>query len=70
MVMSKDPDMMWRPSGEYFRQVTVLVCPLHLKGCAGHDNGLPLFALIALVNDVLKIIDSGDSEGRNGCVEI
>ena len=62
--------MMCRSSGEKSRQVIVLVCPFHLKGCIGHDNDFPLSILIALVNLVPKIIDNGDSEGRNGRVEI
>ena len=70
MVLSKDPEMTWRPSGENLRQVTLLRCPLHRKGGTGHDNDFPLCILIALVNRVLNIIDNGDSDGRNGCVEI
>ena len=45
------------------------MCPLHLKGGTGHDSNFPLSILINLVNRVLKIIDNGDSEGRNGGVE-
>ena len=62
--------MTCRSSGDNFRQATVLACPLHFKGCAGHDNNFPLSILIAFVNRVPKIADNGDSEGRNGRVEI
>ena len=49
---------------------TLSLCPIHLKGGAGHDNFLPLCILMALVNRVLKIVDKGDCEGRNGPVDI
>ena len=62
--------MTCRPSGENIRQETLFVCPLHFNGCAGHDNNFLLRTLIALANHVLKIVDNGDSEGRNGCVDI
>ena len=62
--------MMWRPSGENCRQLILLVCPLHFKGCAGHDDNFPLSILIAFVNRVLKIVDNVDPDGRNGRVEI
>ena len=62
--------MMCRSSGEKSRQVIVLVCPFQLEGCAGHDNNFPLSILIAFVNRVPNISDNGDSEGRNGRVEI
>ena len=65
-----DPEMTCRPSGENLRQVTLSVCPLHLNGFAGHDNNFPLCILIAFVNRVPKIFDNGDSDGKNGCVEM
>ena len=65
-----DPDITWRPSGDNLRQGTLSVCPLRLKGFAGHDNSFLLCILIAFVNCVLKIVDNGDSDGKNGCVEI
>ena len=58
------------PSGERPKQAIVFVCPFQLKGCAGHDNNFPLSILIAFVNRVPKIADNGDSEGKNGRVEI
>ena len=61
---------MWHPSGENVRQETLSVCPLHLEGLTGHDNNFPLCILIAFVNHVLKIVDNGDSDGKNGGVEI
>ena len=51
-------------------QLMVLVCPIHSKGGAGHANNFPLTTLMALVNHVLKVVDEGDCEGRNGRVEI
>ena len=65
-----DPETMWHPSRENIRQETLSVCPLHLKGFAGHDDNFPLCTLMAFVNRVLKIVDNGDSDGKNGCVEI
>ena len=50
--------------------VTLSLCPIHLKGGAGHDNFFPLCTLIALVNLVLKTVDKGDCEGRNGGVDM
>ena len=46
------------------------VCPVHSRGGAGHEDWLPTRNLMALVNSLLKILDKGDSEGRNGRPEI
>ena len=51
-------------------QVIAMVCPIHLKGGAGHDSNLPLCIWMALVNIVLKMLDKGDCAGKNGPVEI
>ena len=51
-------------------QLTAPVCPIHSNGGAGQDNNFPPCILMPLVNCVLKTIDKGDSEGRNGPVEI
>ena len=51
-------------------QLTASVCPIHSNGGAGHDSNCPLWTFIALVNRVLKIVDKGDWEGRNGRVDI
>ena len=45
-------------------------CPVHSRGGAGHDGWLPARILMALVNSLLKILDNGDCEGRNGRPEI
>ncbi len=44
--------------------------PLNSTGGAGHDDWFPTCTLMALVNSLLKILDKGDCEGRNGCPEI
>ena len=46
------------------------VCPVHSRGGAGHDDWPPTRILMALVNALLKILDKGDCEGRNGRPEI
>ena len=61
---------MWYLFGEQHTDVTLLVCPIHSNGGAGHDNNFPFCILMVFVNDVLKVVDKGDSEGRNGPVEI
>ena len=61
---------MWYPFGEQWTDVTVLKCPTHCNGGTGHDNNLPLFILMALVNHLPKMIDIGDWEGRKGPIEI
>src|SRR5260221_223712 len=45
-------------------------CPIHSNGGAGHDNNFPLCILIPLVNPALNVLDKGESNGRNGPVEI
>ncbi len=45
-------------------------CPVHSNGGAGHDDSFPTRTLMALVNSLLKILNKGDLEGRNGRVEI
>ena len=61
---------MWYPFGEQQIDSIMLVCPTHCNGGAAHDNNFPVFILMALVNQVLKMVDKGDSEGRKGPVEI
>jgi len=39
-------------------------------GGAGQDGWFPTRTLMALVNSLLKILDKGDCEGRNGRPEI
>jgi len=46
------------------------VCPVHFNGGAGHDDRFPARTLMALVNSLLKVLDKGDCEGKNGRVEI
>jgi len=50
--------------------VTLLVWPIHCNGGAGHDNNFPLRTLMLLGNHVLKIVDKGDCDGRNGPVDM
>src|SRR5258706_541668 len=70
IVMSLDPVAMWYPFGEQQMDMTAPVCPIHCNGGAGHDNNFPLCVLMVLVNHVPKMVDKGDSEGRNGPVGI
>src|SRR5258707_3530269 len=51
-------------------QQTAPVCPIHSNCGAGHDNSFPLCNLIPLVNHALNVLDKGESNGRNGPVEI
>ena len=47
------------------------MCAVHSNSGDGHDNSLPPWTVILLLNDVLKIVfDKSDSEGKNGPVEI
>ena len=45
-------------------------CPVHVTGGAGHDDCFPTRILMALVNSLMKVLDNGDREGRNGPPEI
>ena len=47
-----------------------LVCPVHSNGGGGHDDSFPTRILMGLVNSLLNILDKGDCDGMNGCVEI
>ena len=51
-------------------QFTARLCPVHFNGGADQCNFFPLCTLMALVNLVLKMVDKGDCEGRNGPVDI
>jgi hypothetical protein len=69
IVSSMDPVTTRVPSGEQLTLVMASACPVHVDGDAGHDNRLPARISIALVNSLLKILDKGDCEGRNGPAE-
>jgi len=45
-------------------------CPVHFNGGPGHDDKFPTRTLMPLVNSLLKVLDKGDCEGKNGLVEI
>ena len=47
-----------------------LACPVHSTGSVGHDDWFPTHILMALVNSLLKLLDKGDCEGRNGLPEM
>ena len=70
MVASNDAVAMWHPLGEWRMQEMVLVCPIHFNGGAGHDNIFPFCMLMPLLNNLLKMVDKGDCDGRKGRVEI
>ena len=46
------------------------VCPVQSTGAADHEDWFPTRILMALVNSLLKILDKGDCEGRNGRPEM
>src|SRR5258706_410070 len=70
IVLSSDPVTTRVPFGEYFTLLMNPACPVHSSGGAGQDDWFPTRILMALVNSLLKILDKGDCEGRNGQPEI
>src|SRR5258706_13047912 len=69
MVLSRDPEMICRPLGEYLVQLIASACPIQFNGGAGHDDNFPFSISMALVNLVLKVFDKDESEGKKGRVE-